>query len=127
MIFYVFYFLLFYFILFYFCFLGPHLKHMQVPRPGVESELQLPTYTTATATGGRCLRAILDPLPPEQGRGLNSHPHGYYLDLFLLCQNRNSYVFINYEKFSAIIYLFGEWLMCCCFTKHVMFYTCQLG
>ena len=31
-------------------FLGPHLKHMKVPRLGVESELQLPAYTTATAT-----------------------------------------------------------------------------
>ena len=33
-----------------FCFLGPHLWHMKVPRPGVESELQLPAYTTVTAT-----------------------------------------------------------------------------
>ena len=31
-------------------FLGPHLWHMEVPRIGVESELQLPAYTTATAT-----------------------------------------------------------------------------
>ena len=31
-------------------FLGPHLRHMEVPRLGVESELQLPTYTAATAT-----------------------------------------------------------------------------
>ena len=27
-----------------------HLWHMEVPRLGVESELQLPAYTTATAT-----------------------------------------------------------------------------
>ena len=33
-----------------FCFLGPHLQHMEVLRLGVESELQLPVYTTATAT-----------------------------------------------------------------------------
>ena len=33
---------------FYFCFLGLHLQHMEVPKLGVESELQLPTYTTAT-------------------------------------------------------------------------------
>jgi len=39
--------LLFYFILF-FCFLGPHLWHMEFPRLGVTSELQLPAYTTAT-------------------------------------------------------------------------------
>jgi len=30
--------------------LGPHPQHMDVPRLGVESELQLPAYTTATAT-----------------------------------------------------------------------------
>ena len=33
----------------YFCFLGLHVRHMGVPRLGVESELQLPAYTTATA------------------------------------------------------------------------------
>ena len=31
------------------CFLGPHPWHMEVPRLGVESELQLLAYTTATA------------------------------------------------------------------------------
>ena len=31
-------------------FLGPHSWHMEVPRLGVESELLLPAYTTATAT-----------------------------------------------------------------------------
>ena len=31
-------------------FLGPHLKHMEVPRLGVKLELQLPAYTTATTT-----------------------------------------------------------------------------
>ena len=35
---------------FLFVFLQPHLQHMEVPRLGVESELQLLTYTTATAT-----------------------------------------------------------------------------
>ena len=34
---------------FLFC-LGPHLPHMEVPRLGVESELQLLAYTTANAT-----------------------------------------------------------------------------
>ena len=33
-----------------FFFLLSHLWHMKVLRPGVESELQLPAYTTATAT-----------------------------------------------------------------------------
>ena len=31
-------------------FLGPHRRHIEVPRLGVQSELQLPAYTTATAT-----------------------------------------------------------------------------
>ena len=30
--------------------LGLHLQHMEVPRLGVQVELQLPAYTTATAT-----------------------------------------------------------------------------
>ena len=33
--------------LFYFCFLGLHEQYVEVPRLGVESELQLPAYTTA--------------------------------------------------------------------------------
>ena len=40
-------------------FSGPHSWHVEFPRPGVESELQLPTYTTATAT--RDLSCICDP------------------------------------------------------------------
>ena len=34
---------------FFFCFLEPHSRDMEVPRLGVEWELQLPAYTTATA------------------------------------------------------------------------------
>ena len=37
------------FILLFFFFKGPHVRHMEVPRLGVESELQPPAYTTATA------------------------------------------------------------------------------
>ena len=33
----------------FFCFLGLHLRYMEVPSLGVESELQLLAYTTATA------------------------------------------------------------------------------
>ena len=35
---------------FVFCFLRPHPWHMEGPRLGVESKLQPPAYTTATAT-----------------------------------------------------------------------------
>ena len=37
------------FIYLFFCFLGPHLWHLKFPKLVVESELQLPAYTTATA------------------------------------------------------------------------------
>ena len=33
----------------FFCFLGLHMQYMEVPRLGVESQLQLPVYTTAIA------------------------------------------------------------------------------
>ena len=33
----------------FFVFFGPHLQHMEIPRLGVKSELQLLAYTTATA------------------------------------------------------------------------------
>ena len=38
-------------------FLRPHLLHMKVPRLGVESELQLQAYTTATAAPNPALSA----------------------------------------------------------------------
>ena len=42
--------MIFYFyFLFIFCFLSLHLWHMEVPRLGVKSELQLLTYAIATA------------------------------------------------------------------------------
>ena len=68
------------FFFFFIFFLGLHLY--QVPRQGVELELQLLAYTTATAT--------LDPYPTERGQELNLHPHGYWLDSFLPSHYRNS-------------------------------------
>ena len=38
--------------LFIYCFLGLHLRHMEVPRLGIELELQLPAYITTTAIQG---------------------------------------------------------------------------
>ena len=44
------------FAFFYFFFLGPHGQHMEVPRLGAKQELQLPAYSTATATQDpRCI------------------------------------------------------------------------
>ena len=52
--------------LFFFFFLGLHLPHMEVPRLGVKSELQLLAYATATAMPD--LSCIYD---PGQPRNLN--------------------------------------------------------
>ena len=50
--------LLYLFIFLVIVLLGPHPRHMEVPRLDVESELQLPAYITATAT--RDLSRICD-------------------------------------------------------------------
>ena len=79
-------------------FLGPNSWHMEVPRLGVQSELHLPAYATAIATGGSKLSlqttpqlmATPDHLFTEQGQGSILHPHGYQLDLFMLCHYGNS-------------------------------------
>ena len=52
--------LFFFFFFFFFWFLGPHLWHMDVPRPGVQSELQLLAYDTATATATQDLSLTCD-------------------------------------------------------------------
>ena len=55
----------------FFCFLGPHLWHLEALRLGVESELLLPAYTTATAT--RDLNHICD-LPHSSRQCWILHP-----------------------------------------------------
>ena len=77
----------FYFVLLFllFGFLGLRLQHMEVPRLGVESELQLLAYTTATAMSSKPhLQPTLQlPATPtardwtEPGQGWNPYPHGY--------------------------------------------------
>ena len=74
------------FLLFFFGFLGLHPQHMEVPRLGVKSELQLLTYTVAIATQNPSLICdlqhsswqhwVLDPLS-ERGLGLKPHLHRY--------------------------------------------------
>ena len=69
---------IFIFIYLFFVFSGPHPWHMEVPRLGGESELQLPAYTTATATldlsricnpnHSSWQRRILNPLSEAGGR-----------------------------------------------------------
>ena len=87
----------------WFCFLGPHLWHVEVPRPGVESELQLPAYPTATATWD--LSSVCDPHhsswqcqvlnPPSQARDWIH----ILMDTswILLCCSGNSWEVSNFE------------------------------
>ena len=49
-------------LIYLFIFLGQHLWHMKVPRLGVESDLQLPTYNIATATATAALSHVSDPM-----------------------------------------------------------------
>ena len=69
--------------LFFFCFLGPYPRHMEVPRLGVESKLQLPAYTAATATLDPSRICNLPHSSPQrwilntlsEARGSNRKPH----------------------------------------------------
>ena len=54
----------------FFFFLGSHQRHREVPRLGVELELQLPASATATAM----------PDAPDRGQGLNPRPQGQGLN-----------------------------------------------
>ena len=70
---------------------------MEVPRLGVQSELQLPAYTTATATPNPASSATYrtpwgkaGSLTHSVRQGWNPHPHGDYLVLNPLSHYGNS-------------------------------------
>ena len=86
------------FFFFFFFFLGPHVQHMEVPRLGVQLELQLLTYITAIAM-------LWDPswvcdlchsswqcqiLTHLRGQGSNLYPHGSLLGSLPLSHDGNS-------------------------------------
>ena len=83
-----------FFFLFFFV-LGLHAQHMEVPELRVELKLQLPAYSTATAT--RDLSRVCNlyhrsrqcqiPHPLSKAR---DRTHGYWLNLFPLHHNGNS-------------------------------------
>ena len=87
---------IFYF--FIFCFLGFHVWHMKVPKLRVESELQLPAYTTATTRqdlshtrelqDSSQQRQILNPLRSRPGTEHESSWTCWVCSL--LSHNRNS-------------------------------------
>ena len=70
------------FIIYLFCFLGPHPQHMEVPRLGVKSELQLPAYATATATSDP---SCICNLRHSSGNTMINPTWSWYVILLLFC------------------------------------------
>ena len=100
---------------FSFFFLGLHLGHMDVPRLGVNWELQLPAYTTATATPDashiydlRCSlqqRSILN--PPSETKDRTTYSQRLHHVLNLVSHSRNSEysgVFICLRPFVYLLW-----------------------
>ena len=91
---------------------------MEVPRLGVESELQLPAST-----------ATPNPKRTEQGQESNPHPHGYLSGSLPLSHNRNSWGNFRFiEKLQRIAekipsYSSPSFFQCQCFTQP--WYSCQ--
>ena len=102
--------LLFFFFFFnFFLFLGPHLQHMEVPKPGsngsyscwpmpqpqpLQIQAMSETYTTAHGNNAGPLT--------EWGQGLNLHPHDSQSDLFLLSHNMNSDSWLLSPTFDSL-------------------------
>ena len=82
-----------------FVFLGLHPQHMEVSRLGVLLELQLPAYTTATATPDPSHVCSLHTTAHgnagslTHNQGVNPQPHGSQSDLFPLCHDANGTFF----------------------------------
>ena len=96
-----------FFFFFFFCFLGLYPWHMEVPRLGVKSELQLQAYSTATATWdpsticdlhqSLCQRQILNPLSEARDQTcilMNTSPKA----INPLSHNRNSQNLSHFEQ-----------------------------
>ena len=120
------------FFFFFFCSLGLHPQHMEVPRLGIKSELQLPAYTTAIATWDpSCIFDLYHSSWQRQisnhwqGQGLNPHPHGQQSDSFPLCHKGNSLFLL---QLSLLLVsnpkLHQDWCQgayCLCFLLGVIF------
>ena len=92
------------FFIFIFCFLGLHMQHMEVLRLGVKSELQLPATAIATWDLSRICHlnhsSRQRQIPDCQGS--NQHPHGYQMDSFPLCHDRNFLVLLLNLSFEEL-------------------------
>ena len=55
------------------------------------------------------LSSTPDPWPTERGQGLNTHPHGYQLDLFPLQHSRNAHIIVLFWKIQLTLEQHGVW------------------
>ena len=103
---------------------------MEGPRLGAKLELQLPAYSTATATEDLShvckptpqLKAVLDPPPTKRGQGLNPCPHGYQLGSLLLSHKRmptDPFLIREATTQSLIIQSMGEMAV-----THIPLFVC---
>ena len=91
-----------FFQIFFFLLLGPHPQHMEIPRLGIKSELQLPAYATATATPdlnqvcnlyhSSQQRWILNPLSSKARDQTHNFMVPSQIDSFPLCHGGNSQI-----------------------------------
>ena len=118
---------LFYFLFNFFVILGPQPWHMEIPKLGVQAELQLPAYTTATATTypshlsdlHHSLQQHWILSPPRPGikpmssgilvRFVTIELWQEYFKLFLLffTHSKNKYAFYSFLNFSLRLHKIG--------------------
>ena len=107
-----------------FSFLGPHPRHMEIPRLGVESELQLPAHSTATAMWDpSCIcnlhyssrqHQILNPRSEARDRTcilMDASWIGFYGTT--MGNLSNSFFFLFFFFFSFSSCTFGIWMFPC--------------
>ena len=118
-------------------FLGPHLRHMEVPRVrGWIGAVAAGLHHSHSNVGSEQhlwptpqLTARLNPWPTEWGQGLNLHPHGYLLGLlpaelqwelwiWYFCEGRPA-LLPNLSQCGFVSYFFILKVRLCIFGRHM--------
>ena len=91
---------------FFFFFLGPHLWHMEVPKRGVETELQLPTYAPSQQCRIRASSVTYTTAWGNAGSLLSDARDRtlILMDVFSLSHNGNALEFLILKCFCLFFY-----------------------